>query len=126
MIIRVVAAAIYNDQGKVLIVRRARGQSGEGDWEFPGGKVESGENDHQALAREIAEELSLEITINHCLGENHVRFGQKEILLVLYHSNLIYGELKLSVHDAFEWVRVDQLTQFKLSQADLPFVVKLP
>lgn len=125
MIIRVVAAAIFNDQGHILIVRRAKGQSGAGEWEFPGGKVELGENDHEALTREISEELSLKITVQFCIGENHINFGHKEILLVLYRSMVLSGDLKLCVHDDFQWVDVLQLNQFNLSKADLPFVTKL-
>lgn len=125
MIIRVVAAAIFNDQGKVLIVRRAKGQSGAGDWEFPGGKVELGEKDHEALIREITEELCLVISVQRCLGENHVNFGHKEIKLILYRSVIQSGDLKLSVHDEYQWVDVLELTNFKLSKADLVFIAKL-
>lgn len=122
MIIRVVAAAIFNKTGQVLIARRARGQSGEGEWEFPGGKVEKGESDVEALVREIHEELNLSIKIGESLGSNQLHLSNKIIELVVYISEFDSGEVQLVDHDAYEWVELNQLLNFQLARADVPFV----
>ena len=57
--VRVVAAALYDAAGKVLIAQRPAGKHMAGRWEFPGGKIAAGESEEQALARELQEELAL-------------------------------------------------------------------
>ena len=59
--IRVVAAALYDAQGRVLIAERPSGKHMAGRWEFPGGKVGAGEDERAALVRELAEELGIEV-----------------------------------------------------------------
>src|SRR5256885_2743424 len=61
-VILVVAAAVYDRSGQVLIAQRPAGKPLAGRWEFPGGKVAAGESEHAALARELREELGIEIT----------------------------------------------------------------
>lgn len=93
----VVAAAIHRD-GLVLAARRIRPVAG---WEFPGGKVESGETEQDALAREISEELGVGIEVGARLGEA----ADGRIRLVLYEATLIDGAPETGAdHDALCWV----------------------
>jgi ADP-ribose pyrophosphatase YjhB (NUDIX family) len=66
--IRCVGAVVLDDAGRLLLVRRAN-EPGQGRWSVPGGRVETGETDHQAVIREVAEETGLAVEITRWLGE---------------------------------------------------------
>lgn len=68
--IRCVGAVVLDDAGRLLLIRRAN-EPGRGRWSVPGGRVEAGETDHQALTREVAEETGLTVEITRWLGEVH-------------------------------------------------------
>jgi 8-oxo-dGTP diphosphatase len=103
--VRVVAAAIVRD-GQVLAARRSRPPALVGGWEFPGGKVEHGESDEGALARECAEELGVRIAVCAHLGTA----SDPRIDLVLYAATLLGGEpLAGTDHDELSWSRPDEL-----------------
>jgi 8-oxo-dGTP diphosphatase len=100
--IPVVAAAIRRD-GLVLAARRVRPVAG---WEFPGGKVEAGEIEAVALAREIREELGVDVEIGARLGEA----TDGRITLVLYDAALTDAEPQIGAdHDALRWVGIGEL-----------------
>lgn len=126
---RIVVAAVISrfgdPEGKVLLVRRGPGQSGAGFWEFPGGKVEVGESDEQALIREIDEELSLSVKILSFIGEVEHSYPSKKICLRVYLCEAPHGELVLSEHDAHKWILPAQILTEELSEADRPFVKKI-
>jgi 8-oxo-dGTP diphosphatase len=104
MALLVVAAAIRRG-GRVLAARRVRPVAG---WEFPGGKVEAGETEPDALVREIREELAAEVAVGARLGEA----GDGRIRLVLYDATLTGAEPRaLHDHDALRWVGVDELDE---------------
>lgn len=98
----VVAAAIERD-GHYLAARRTRPVDVAGLWEFPGGKVESGESEEQALAREIREELGVQIDVGARVpGEWPLR---DDLVLHLYVAALVDGEpAPLEQHDEVRWV----------------------
>ena len=98
----VVAAAIERD-GRYLVARRTRPADVAGRWEFPGGKVEPGETEEGALAREIREELGVEIAIGERIpGEWPLR---GDLVLHLYAAALVDGEPRpLEQHDEIRWV----------------------
>lgn len=98
----VVAAAIQRD-GHYLAARRTRPADVAGLWEFPGGKVEPGETEEQALVREIREELGVEIAVGERIpGEWPLR---DDLVLHLYVAALIDGEpAPLEQHDQLRWV----------------------
>lgn len=121
----VVAALIRraNDsQGRILVVRRGPGQSGAGFWEFPGGKVDSGETPEEALIREIDEELSVAIKVESFLGENIFAYPAKTIRLQVYWAQMMAGDVRLSEHDALKWCLPEEIIESELSEADRPFV----
>ena len=113
----VVAAAIVRD-GRLLAARRTRPSRHAGGWEFPGGKVEPGEDDASALRRECEEELGIEITVGPRLGEA----TDGDIRIVLYGATSERGEpAPLEDHDALRWLAPDELD----SVAWLPIDVAL-
>ncbi len=124
----VVAAVIQRDfdrEGRVLLVRRGPNQSGAGDWEFPGGKVEVGESAEQALVREIQEELCLQIEVGSLVGEIDFQYPTKIIRLRVYKAVTSSGDVRLSEHDDLKWCMPIEIKLEELSAADRPFVEKL-
>ena len=97
----VVAAAIARD-GRYLVARRTRPADVAGLWEFPGGKVEPGETEEQALAREIREELGVEITVGTRIPGEWALHG--DLVLHLSPATLAEGEPAPLEHDEIRWV----------------------
>jgi 8-oxo-dGTP diphosphatase len=117
--IGVVGAALVRD-GRVLASRRTEPPALAGLWEFPGGKVEAGESDHEALVRELREELQVEASVGARLGGD-VLIGSTAVLRV-YLAALITGEPALVDHDAHRWLTVDELLSVDWIPIDLPLV----
>ncbi len=118
--INVVAALIFKDD-KCLIARRSTGDPNVlGKWEFPGGKVQSGEEEKHAIEREINEEFELVIKANKFLINNVCEYPTKTVDLKLYSCDYISGEFNLHDHSEYKWVSVDELLTFDLCPADIP------
>ena len=124
--IEVVAAVIIQD-GKVLCVQRPKHTKDyiSLKWEFPGGKVEVGENREEALVREIKEELAAEIhelqflmTVEHSYPDFHMTMHA-------YTCTLKTGEISLREHVDMKWLATEELNQLDWTEADLPVVVSL-
>lgn len=119
-----VAAAIIRD-GRVLAARRSRPAAVAGGWEFPGGKVEPGESEPAALARECGEELGVAIRLGRRLGEA----VDGPIRLALYPATLVTGEPRpLTDHDTLRWLAGEELADvdwLAVDRALLPHVVGL-
>ncbi len=120
--IRVVAAVIQRD-GRILACRRAPHKSLAGLWEFPGGKVEPGESDEVALAREILEELGIEITVGEFISESVAPAGEAMIHLNAYWAQTnVAGEFSSTDHDRMEWFAPADLETVTWAPADVPFL----
>jgi 8-oxo-dGTP diphosphatase len=117
-VVRVVGAAVIRD-GRVLSSRRTEPPRLAGQWEFPGGKVEAGETDEQALARELAEELGVVATVGERIGPD-LPIGDAAVLRV--HLTTIDGEPQLVDHDAHRWLSADELDDVAWLPVDLPVV----
>lgn len=122
----VVALALQrkSDQ-KYLLTRRGPGQSGAGEWEFPGGKIEAEETQKQALIREIDEELSLSLDENKLVfvGEHLENYPTKAVQIFLWKMIVDYNPtIVLSEHDLSLWLSKDQIANFNLSAGDKPFI----
>jgi len=120
-----VAAAVIERNGKVLIARRRKGEAMEGFWEFPGGKIEKDETPEECLARELREELGIEVRVVgfHC--SSRFRYGRGEIELRAYRAEIVAGSIKPVVHDEIHWVRPKALLEYQLTGADIPVAEKL-
>ncbi|MET3806746.1 8-oxo-dGTP diphosphatase [Nakamurella sp. UYEF19] len=121
--IRVVAAAVIRD-GRVLVARRAPGRSRAGLWELPGGKVEPGETDRQALTRELIEELALHTSVLGRIGPV-VDVGDG-LALYCYQAEVVGDDpIVLVDHDDYRWVGADELGVLELLESDRHLVESL-
>ena len=117
---KVVTAAIIQDQGRFFVARRGPGEKLAGLWEFPGGKVEPGETLQESLKREIAEELGVEAIVGYVVTESHYKYEHGEILLVALQTEIMGKDIKLSVHDREDWLFPEQILALELAPADIP------
>ncbi len=115
---RVVAGIIFDSENRILITRRAKGQSRELLWEFPGGKVEEGESDEEALKREIREELCLEIDVLSFFTQVNHSYPDLNIELVAYLCKLKGGNICLTVHQEYKWIEPKDVLSYSLAKAD--------
>ena len=125
-IIEVVAAVIFAE-GRVLCVQRPENarEYVSLKWEFPGGKIESGENREHALRREIREELDVEIEILEYFMTVEHTYPDFHLVMHAYTCSIAKGEPVLKEHVALKWLRVEELDQLDWAAADIPIVEKL-
>ena len=90
--LRVVAAALFDAERRVLIAERPAGKHMAGWWEFPGGKVGSGESDAEALVRELREELGIEARPDHEIMQLRHEYPDRMVDLVLWRATLDSGD----------------------------------
>jgi 8-oxo-dGTP diphosphatase len=123
--LEVVAAVLIHD-GRALACRRAAHKPGAGTWEFPGGKVESGETPERALTREIREELGVDIAVGALVDRSEVPVGDRVIDLACYLADPV-GPLPVTStdHDELRWVPLADLGTLDWSAPDLPAVRRL-
>ena len=121
----IVGAAIIAD-GRVLACERTAPPEVAGRWEFPGGKVEPGESDAEALARECVEELGVRVMIGDQIGPA-VPLAHGRALLRVYAATLHDGdEPKALEHSAMRWLTSAELSSVAWLPADAPIVAALP
>ena len=120
-----VSAAIIICDQKVLMARRAAGESLAGFWEFPGGKREADETISDCLIREIREELALNIEVLGEFGVSDYQYPGGEIRLIGLLAEIKNGEISMTVHDAVEWIELRKVLNYKLAPADIPLAEKL-
>ncbi len=121
--IPVVCALIVRDD-RVLLARRPAGKHLALKWEFPGGKVEPGEDAEAALVREIKEELGCEIEVLRALPAHEHEYERGRIRLIPFLCRIAEGSAEPCAHehDALAWARVEELMDYDLAPADVPVV----
>jgi 8-oxo-dGTP diphosphatase len=119
--IHVVAAALIRD-GRCLVAQRAEGSSMALRWEFPGGKVEEGEEPRAALSRELAEELGVTVSVGEHLGRGEAPAGAVRIVLDVYAGELMTGEPRALEHRELRWCSAEELAELDWAEADVPVV----
>lgn len=120
----VVAAALIDRDGRVLVQQRSASRSMAGLWEFPGGKVEPGETPEVALVRELQEELGID-TETACLapaGFASEPLGEKHLMLLLYLCRKWRGVPAALDSDGLRWVRPLELHGLDMPPADRPLI----
>lgn len=121
--IEVVAAIICNDN-RVFATQRGYGEWKDW-WEFPGGKMETGETPEMALQREIREELATEISVGSLLTTVDYDYPKFHLTMHCYLCKVKSGELTLLVHEAAKWLRHEDLDSVKWLPADEKVIEKL-
>lgn len=119
-----VVAGLILENSKILIGCRKKGDF-EGFWEFPGGKVESGESDIQCLKREIKEELDVDIIVGAffmSITHTYVKYTAE---IRFYFASIAQGKFNLKVHSEVKFVKPDQLKKFKMLPSNLKTLKKL-
>lgn len=122
--INVVAALIVEAGNRVLAVKCAAHKHG-GGWEFPGGKIEPGETPQEALAREIAEELAVQIEVGELLHTVEMDYPAFHLRMQCFICRLSSGTLQLREHTDFRWLPAGALNSVSWLPADvdvLPYV----
>ncbi len=123
--IRVVAAALYDAQGRVLIAERPSGKHMAGRWEFPGGKVSAGEDERAALVRELAEELGIEVWEAHPFMRLSHAYPDRDVELSLWIIVSYAGTPESREAQQLRWVSPGELAQQDILEADRPFIEAL-
>ncbi|UQU68385.1 (deoxy)nucleoside triphosphate pyrophosphohydrolase [Couchioplanes caeruleus] len=123
---RVIVAAVIVSGGRVLACERSAPPEVAGRWEFPGGKVEPGESDAEALARECAEELGVRVEVGARVGPD-VPLAHGRAVLRVFAVTLLNGdEPRALEHTAMRWLAADELDSVPWLPADRPIVAELP
>jgi 8-oxo-dGTP diphosphatase len=123
----VVAAALIDAHGNILVQKRAAGRAMAGLWEFPGGKMEEGETPQEALTRELREELGIDVSpdalVPSCFASEALAGQPMLLLLFLCHS--WKGEPRLLDACELRWMRAEDLVSLEMPPADIPLVKML-
>jgi 8-oxo-dGTP diphosphatase len=120
-----VTAALIRDEQKILIAQRGRTKKFGWQWEFPGGKVKSGETPEACLSREIKEELNLDIRVEEHFCTVHHGYPDFHIELMAFWCSIIGGSLQLEEHEQVRWVTVAEMIQYDFVEADLNVIAAL-
>lgn len=123
-LLHVVAAALIDADGRVLIQQRPQGTQMAGLWEFPGGKIDLGETPAIALQRELLEELGIGVEISDLkpIAFASEALGDRHLLLLLYTCSIWQGEVKALHASAIEWLRPEELYMKDMPPADAPLI----
>jgi len=116
-----VTAAVIESEGRVLIARRGKNSARAGKWEFPGGKIRSGEPPEECLARELMEEFSLASRIGAFIGSNEHEYDDIIVELLAYRAVLGPGPITLNAHQEIQWVSPEEFDRYDFAEADIPF-----
>lgn len=122
--IQVVGAVIHKNN-KILCAKRPADKSLANYWEFPGGKIELGETDREALEREIQEELRCDIKVHDKIITTVHEYDFGIISLTTFDCELIEGLPTLTEHQEIKWLEASQLDQLEWAPADIPAVEKI-
>ncbi len=123
--IDVVCGVIEDESGRFLACLRPAGKHLGGFWEFPGGKVDAGESWEKALARELLEELGVDVEVGAALAPVVWSYSERTIRLLPYRCSIVAGELVASEHDEVRWCSPIELGGLRWAEADIPVLHEL-
>jgi len=121
----VVAGLVANERGEVLLAQRRADQDLPLAWELPGGKIEPGEAPEAAVARELAEELGIEVSVGRVWDVLFHRYPSYDVYLLVYLCALVSGPPRAVQVADFAWVPPARLSDFAILPADAPLVARL-
>ena len=126
-IVHVVACALVDVDGRILLSKRPKGKSMADLWEFPGGKIEAGETPETAIIRELEEELAID-TKSTCLAPlsfvSH-EYDDFHLVMLLYVCRRWWGTPKAIEASELAWVRAPRLRDYDMPEADKPLIAAL-
>ena len=126
--VKVVAAIIkaVNENGETIIFATQRGYGDfKGGWEFPGGKIESGETPQEALKHEIIEELDTEVSVGELMDTVEYDYPQFHLSMDCFWCQIVRGNLVLKEHEAARWLTKDELNNVEWLPADITLIEKI-
>lgn len=119
-----VVAGIIKDGDKIFATQRGYGDFKDG-WEFPGGKMEPGETCEQALARELKEELAIDVNVGKFLCTVDYDYSTFHLTMHCFYCSVVGGELTLLEHEAAKWLKMTELHSVDWLPADVEVVSAL-
>ncbi len=119
--IEVTCALIWDGQ-QVLVTQRSEQMPHAFKWEFPGGKLHSGETPEKCIVREIREELGIRISVWELLPSVKHSYGREIIKLIPFICRWVDGKIRLTEHSAFRWVPIKDLDHLDWLEADVEIV----
>lgn len=114
----VVSAAVVRRSGRIMICQRRPEAHNGLKWEFPGGKLESGESPQQALERELREELAIETRTGRIFDIYHEAPDGRGLMILFFRSELVSGEPRTIECNDIHWVEPSRLIEYDLAPAD--------
>lgn len=119
-----VVAGIIKDGSKIFATQRGYGEFKDG-WEFPGGKMEPGETPQEALARELKEELAIDVSVGDFLCTVDYDYPTFHLTMHCFYCSVVGGELTLLEHEAAKWLKMSELHSVNWLPADVEVVAAL-
>lgn len=120
--LHVAVGVIRDGEGRILITQRAKHAHQGGLWEFPGGKVEAGETVQQALTRELAEEVGIQVRAALPLIKINHDYGDRQVLLDVWNISTFTGQASGCEGQALRWINAGQLQEFSFPAANQPII----
>jgi len=120
-----VTAGIIVDGGRVLICQRHRSDAYGLQWEFPGGKVRDGEDPKEALRRELAEELAIDVEVGREVFRLRHKYPDRYVEVVFYSVERYRGEARNMVFEAIKWAPRADLEKYNFLEADRELVNRI-
>lgn len=117
-----VACAIIEKHGKILATQRSASMRMPLKWEFPGGKIDTGENPEECLKRELREELGIEVDVKRFLAKVTYSYPEFSVTLYPFICKVVGGEITLCEHVAMRWLAPEELETIDWSEADLKLI----
>jgi len=119
-----VVCAIIERDGRFLIARRPEGKHLARKWEFPGGKVEPGESEAEALERELREELGVGVEIVERLTPVEHRYSDRSLRLIAFRCRIVAGVPDAGEHEELRWIEIGEADAYDFPEADLPILAE--
>lgn len=123
--IRVAVGVVFNDKGHILIAKRSSQQHQGGLWEFPGGKIEAHESAETALARELYEEVGIQVLQCHFFTRVQFDYKDKQVCLEVFKVPAFAGVPSSCENQPLQWIEPQRLTEYAFPPANEDIITAL-